>query len=233
MEKIGLIFTSTVHINRAKSCLVQLNPEERISVYVKSIKQWLDKTSFRICLVENSGYSFPELDEYREKYKDRFIIVTYDEKTIHTPHRYLFENRSKGTSEIFAINVAYQMHQTFFKDSLFIIKITARFFIPDFYDFLVENGFNQNAVMDNINPSILAIRQSNPDRCELFGCHRSLFSFIFNPCMIDDLQRLHQHVEYVYKFRINCINPAQVVVCKEFPIEPTQRGGAPEKYNTI
>jgi len=233
MDNIALILTSTVHIRRDKSDLVQVNPEERASTYIKSITQWLDKTPFRICLVENSGYRFPELDEYREKYKDRFSTLVYDEKTIDTPHRHLFENSSKGTSEIFAINLAYQTLDQFFKNAMFIIKITARFFIPDLYDFLANRNVNEKVIIASNRRPIIALRQSDPYRCELFGCHRSLFSFVFNPSMFDDVNHLHQHVEHMYKFRIDCLNPSLVLTCTAFAIEPTQRGGAPEKYNTI
>ena len=60
MDNILIILTSTVNINHYKHFLHQRDPVERLNCYLKSIKQWLEKTNLKICLVENSGYTFPE-----------------------------------------------------------------------------------------------------------------------------------------------------------------------------
>lgn len=141
-------------------------------------------------------------------------------------------NNTKGSSELLAINIA-QKHSTLIKDCLFFIKITARFFIPDFYNYLVENSFDERVVYDGVSNSIMGIRQHNADRCELVGCSSRFFPFIFNMYPIDDLKRMHIHIEAVYKHRFECISPKTMFICKEFKIEPTQRGGNHEVYSVI
>ena len=230
MQNIGIILTSTVNVNHSKSHLVQIKAEDRIATYIKSVKQWLEHTPLRICLVENSGYSFPELKEEKEKYKDRFDVISYTENQL-TNSQHLINNSSKGSSELLAINIAKQHGKI--KDCLFFIKITARFFIPEFYNYLIENEFDKRVVYNGCSKTILGIRQNNADRCELLGCSERVFQFLFNPSLTDDLKRIHLHVESVYKHRFECLNQEMMFVCKEFKIEPTQRGGAPELYGTI
>ena len=65
MSEILLILTTTVNVNWKKQYIFQGDKQARIDTYIKSIKQWLEKTKIRICVVENSGYTFPELDEYK------------------------------------------------------------------------------------------------------------------------------------------------------------------------
>ena len=60
-NNITLILTTTVHVYKHKSHIYQIDSEERVQTYTKSILQWLTKTSFNIVLVENSGYDFKEL----------------------------------------------------------------------------------------------------------------------------------------------------------------------------
>ena len=81
--------------------------------------------------------------------------------------------------------------------------------------------------------SIMGIRQNNADRCELLGCNIRFFPFIFNMYPVDDLKRMHHHIEAVYKHRFECISPKTMFICKEFNIEPTQRGGNHEVYSVI
>lgn len=231
MQNIGIILTSTVNVNLSKTHLFQVNPTDRISTYLKSVKQWLEKTPLRICLVENSGYTFPELNEEKEKYKDRFDIISYVENQV-KGSEHVVNNGSKGSSEILSINIA-RTNSKVIKDCLFFIKITARFFIPEFYNYLLENSFDEKVVYDGFSKSIMGIRQNNEDRCELLGCSNRLFPFIFNMSLIDDLHRIHNHIENVYKHRFECISHDRMWICKEFTIEPTQRGGNHEVYSTI
>ena len=51
---ITIILTSTVHVNFKKHFLVQVNANDRLQTYLKSVYQWLEKTIFHIILVENS-----------------------------------------------------------------------------------------------------------------------------------------------------------------------------------
>ena len=90
-QNITIILTSTVNINKKKSFLYQIDKNERINTYLKSILQWLNKTNFNIILVENSGYNFDELNNEKEIYKNRFEVITFKENELNDA-KYLINN---------------------------------------------------------------------------------------------------------------------------------------------
>jgi hypothetical protein len=144
MDNILIILTATVNVDFNKFFLFQTNPEERLLYYNKSIKQWLEKTNLKICVVENSGYIFPELEEYKDRYGSRFEIISYKESDLPLERRVLMGINSKGGSEICAINYAYENSK--FKNSVdFIIKVTCRYFIPELERFLETSNLSTKA----------------------------------------------------------------------------------------
>jgi len=212
---ITIILTSTVHVNFNKMCLVQTNVEDRLKTYLKSIYQWLEKTNFHIIVVENSGYTFPELDNEKQIYKDRFEVITLDETDEPLSFR---NNKSKGASEIFSIHYAFKTSNLIYA-STFIIKVTARFFIPDLENYLNQFDLNEYE----------GLTQFDRDSCEMLGCHYNYFSTIFNIYMFD-IKNYNGHIEDIWKLRTsNC----KTLVCNTFLIDPTPRGGANEVYTTI
>jgi len=234
MNNILIILTCTVHINSKNIFLFQTNPDQRLACYLKAIKQWLENTSLRICVVENSGYRFPELAEYLTKYQNRFEIISYDERQLTAANNYN-SNNSKGYSELYAINFAY--NNTNFRSQIdFVIKITGRYFIPDLEDFLTNSFIglkSKERGYYNSDVRTLALRQKANTRCELLGSHVELFSFIFNTNLYNYDGGFHGHVEAVYNNRIKCLNPKNILTCNEFKIEATQRGGDNGSFNTI
>ena len=106
-----IILTSTVNVNTSKSFIHQVNKEERLTAYLKSIKQWLYNTNLNIVLVENSGYPFEEFKDDLITYKDRFEIISYNECDLSYASLYfnnLVHIRSKGASELVAINYVFE-----------------------------------------------------------------------------------------------------------------------------
>jgi hypothetical protein len=222
-----IFLTSTVSINPKKRFIHDTDGNSRLNTYLKSIKQWLDNTNFKIVLVENSGHQFTELGEYFEKYKERFELFSFREgdidnetfdgvgaQALRLENDYLYT--SKGTSEMFAIYHAYR-YSTLSKNAKFIIKVTCRYFIPEFENFL-----------KNVNPDdYFALRQNNPDNCEIVGSHVNNISDIFMPAHFKNSDgKWHHHIESVYKDRIVTRVPEErIIVCDVFQIEPTQQGG--------
>jgi hypothetical protein len=209
-----IILTSTVIVNHKKSYLFQTDIKSRIETYLTSILQWLNKTNFKIILVENSGYNFDELNNEKELYKDRFEVITFTESKLEEA-KYLENNNSKGVSEIFAINYAFK-NSKIIHSSNFIIKVTARYFISDLEKFL--SYFD----LDKYD----CLTQNNRNRCEMIGSHYKNFSQIFS-----DKNIFTGHVESVYKVRTS--KYSKVLICKIFNITETQRGGLNEKFNNI
>lgn len=215
---ITIILTSTVNV-QSKSAIFQKDKEERLNTYIKPIKKWIYNTKFNIILVENTGYTFPELKEDAIFYKDRFEIITYEENNIKEA-KYLLKEEGKGGSEIFAINYAYD-NSYLIKNSFFIIKITARYFVPE-----LENYLNKIDLY-----SYDCLSQHDPKRCEMVGTHKKNFHKIFNKYLINDEGNYEQHVENIYEERLNWFE--NIIRCKLFDIEPTQRGGISEVFISI
>jgi hypothetical protein len=212
MNNTTIILTSTVNVNLAKSHIFQKNVDSRLETYLKSILQWLNKTSFNIVLVENSGYEFDELNNEKKIFKDRFEVITFKESELQEAN-YLKNTDSKGSSEVFAIDYAYQ-HSKLIHSSNFIIKITCRYFISELEEYL------SNFDLNNYD----CLTQNNRDRCEMVGAHYNNFTFIFG-------LSTYSHIEVIWKERASmCDNN---LVCKEFKIEKTQRGGLNEIFETI
>ena len=154
-----------------------------------------------------------ELDKEKLLYKDRFEVITFNESELEEA-KYLSENNSKGASEIFAINYAFH-NSKLIKYANFIIKVTARFYIPDLEDFLSKHD------LDTYD----CLTQHNRDRCEMVGSHLNNFFHIFN-IKID-----HFHIEHVWKKRASQFK--NILICDKFEIEKTQRGGLNEFFYDI
>jgi len=188
---IVLVLTTTVNVQN-KIFIHQKNPKERIQSYIRAIEQWITLTNFSIIVVENSGYTFPELKKWES---DRFKIVSFDE-SIDAPH--LVNNNSKGVSELWSI----QYVKKYLINFDFVIKITGRYFIPNFK----VNPFGYDAVCQN-----------SGSQSELLGCTISKFDYFFNPCTKCN------HIEFLYKHRLQSLN--KVLMLPKLPIEPTCMGG--------
>lgn len=218
---ISIILTSTVIVQPNKTYVVQKNKNDRVNSYIKSIKMWLDNTNFKITLVDNSGYSFQEeLSEYVDKYKDRFEIISFVEEDI-VEAKYLKNCVDKGPCEIFSINYAYY-HSKFIRYSDYVIKVTARFFIPLFEQYLRDvNIMNYDVIVQN-----------DRNRCEMVGCKTFYFHKLFNNYMINDQYKFDGYAEGIYYFRTSTFFN-NIHISKVFDIEMTFRGGCSIPYTTI
>jgi len=216
---ITILLTTTVTVQSHKCYLYQTNQDERKNTYLKSILKWLNETDFNIVLVENSGYQFEELQFLLEKYKSRFEIITFYERELESC-KFLENNNSKGASEVYSINYAYN-NSNLLKKSTFIIKVTGRYFVPELQEYLSKFDINNYDVLT----------QNDPEKCEIIGCHIKHFHDVFDNNLLDEKGDYTGHVEYVYKYR--CSLYKNVLRAKIFQIEPTQRGGTSEIYNYI
>ena len=206
-----------------KEALYQIDPLERIDTYNKSIRQWLNNTNLNIVVVENSGYEFKDLDIELTKYKHRFEIISFKEDSLEDSF-YLRGNCDKGASELFSINYAYKNSRLLNKAE-FIIKITGRYFINEMESYLRQYNLKLYDVLCQNN-------YKYEPRCELIGCNRGNFNNIFNP-KPEPLPpgRLFECIELNYQNRI--LRSTNILECKKFKIEPTQRGGINNIYTHI
>jgi hypothetical protein len=218
---ITIILTCTVHVKHPIDCIHQTDKNERLEVYLKSIIQWLYKTNFNVIVVENSGYTFDELINEKELFKNRFEVITFKENELDEAS-YLINDSSKGASEMFAINYAVRNSKTI-QPTNFIIKITARYFISELEEYL------NNVELDKYD----CLTQQDRNRCEMVGCQYKNIASIFDKDINSDcfIGGVKGPVEY------SCINRtskySSILICKEFGIEKTQRGGWDCCYYTI
>ena len=213
-----IILTSTVTVLPHKSFVYQARPDDRIHTYCRSVRAWLSQTSFPVVLVENSGYTFPELEVEQRDYPGRLEIVSYRESEL-PDASYLTSSDSKGESEMFAIRYA-MARASLCQHAPFFIKITARYFVPGLEPYL--NALDLSTYE--------GLHQHEPGRCEMVGCRRDQIDHVFNLHRGMRADR-HTHVESVYQERMRQLQ--RVVRCPPFDIEPTCQGGVDHVYTTI
>lgn len=229
VNDVCILLTTTVYVNRSKAHISQNDPTERVNIYLKSIKQWIEKTNFKIVVVENSGYPFDELKDLLENYSHRVELIVYDEskmqesffdfylaKCLFITTDYLYT--SKGGSEMLAISHA-KASSKIMKNVSYIFKITGRYFIPSFQDYLTKeiniyayNGFRQNS----------------PARCEIVGVHKNYFEDIFtvHGLYCKKCALYHHHAEELYEHRLSFIPENKINVFPVFQIEATKTGAS-------
>jgi len=222
---IGIILTCTVFVNDRKIWLSQREPLERKRIYLESIRKWLEETDLNIIVVENSGYDFPELNPYLVTYKDRFEKICFQEnlvedelfdrldaRALRNPDDYLYT--SKGTSEIFAIYYG-SLRSRLFPQCHFVIKITGRYFIPEFEAFLKTKNLHH----------FDALTSHDPTMCMIVGASRENFRLIFYPDQFKSREGLHiHHIETLFYDRIQRFDETRIVRCPIFNIPPTLNG---------
>ena len=228
-----IILTCTVKCQPGAAPLFQKNSDSRKDCYLRAIKAWLDETDLYIIVVENSNYNFPELKEYKEKYSNRFEIISFD-ITKNLSHTGLLTKhitcgrKSKGMLEMFSINYAYIHSQLVKKHNFnFIIKITGRFYIPTFSKFLQTTNFKKYNSMRQII--------CGWNRCELVGCRKEYFNILFDLEIASEEKRHINYVESIYNIRHKTKIPKDTVfICPRFKLGwNTQRGGVKEKYGSL
>jgi hypothetical protein len=195
-----IILTTTVFV-QDKCYLQQTDPLERLNVYIKSISQWIN-SPFKIIVVENSGYTFPEFER-----SERFEVISFNESELPEAN-YLKGNNSKGASELFSINYSLKKSKILTPGD-FIIKITGRYFIPDL-------------CLDRLE-AFDALIQNDRSSCEIIGCSFEQKDFVFNTSDILDGTPCN-HIEFLYKSRVQLLH--RVMILKKLNISPTTMGGA-------
>jgi hypothetical protein len=152
---------------------------------------------------------------------DRLEVISYVESEL-PEATYLKKEREKGANELFAIQYAYKQSQLL-QNSSFIIKVTARYFIPALQQYLSKIPVKK----------YVALTQENGDRCEMVGARKDHFFKIFDKRNVNRLGKKEHHIEYVYRDRMQALPKNQVLRCREFAIEPTGRGGVNQVFTTI
>lgn len=67
----------------------------------------------------------------------------------------------------------------------------------------------------------------------MVGASRKYMNTIFSLTMKNGKGAYEPNVERLFQYRLGKLPKEKVLVCKEFTIEPTQRGGVNGEYTTI
>lgn len=218
-----LLLTCTVNPHRGMDCVMQTDPREREATYRGSVLRWLAHSPFRLVIVENSGFPMTAawlgLSDALVSRRIHFVLFDEgtDEEAIASGLPTL---PSKGAHELFAINRALGSVPVLLAQAPFVIKVTGRFFIPNFLDSLRRR-------QPDVSKAV-AVRQADPMQCQVVGCAtpyaRVLFAadkdlLVPNPTTITT-------VETVFARRLQ--EPwakGHTVILPAMPIPPTKTGG--------
>jgi hypothetical protein len=206
--KWGIVLTTTVNVHKI-NFIHQKNKEERIQTYLTSIRQWL-LTDLPIIVVENSGYTFPELKGTRVE------VITFDSKEDKEFNHFLhslLELKDKGIYELRSIRYACE-HSRLLKKCTHFMKVTGRYFIPSL-----------ECILKKLPYSTKAVRQNNSGQCEVLGCRKDFIPFLFDYLTLTKNHTITDYIEHAYEYRISLIPHAVLPV---MPIAPTKRGGVNE-----
>ena len=213
--KIGIILTSTIKPN-SKMIMLQTNIEQRLNIYLKSFKEWFSKDDFYVIIVENSGYPL-KIDNMNPN-KHEIVSFTYNDLN-HEDKIFLESTSNKGAHEIYCINYAINNSKLLknFNEDDFIFKVTGRYFLPDFKKILDNLIDDKTEVITQSTKNSVSLNYAN--RCEIIGCRKYLYPFIFNISK-EDLRIL---AEVIYTDRTNKIKNRKKL--PKINILPTKCGG--------
>jgi hypothetical protein len=130
-----VLLTTNVYPNNTKNNGIKYtNTEinERKKLYIKQIKQWLDKTNLPIFVVDNSGYTFSEITDKKLKVIS-FVSKNKDENNDDNSYK----SKEEFESIIYAINQLKD--SSIYNQSSHILKVSGEFFLEN-----IENSLNNS-----------------------------------------------------------------------------------------
>lgn len=209
MSDTIIILTTTVQIFNVYK-VFQQDKNDRLTTYLNAIQKWLD-TDFKIILVDNSGYTFPELKKNNNLH---IISYYYDDIDIQEEYKFILSSTEKGHHEMLAIHQAYNNIPSSWKyDKIF--KLTGRYFIPNFKYYV-----------DNIPQEALYYIQNRDIMCELYGGKKNNVMDLFK---LPTIKNKKQISETIKKERIDEIlkNTNNKNIVYKFPkisVDPVIKG---------
>jgi len=131
--------------------------EYRKQLYSKQILQWLEKTNYNIVIVESSGYDFPDINH------ERLYKITFK-----------FDKIMSSGSQYETHSILYALENIkdcdFYKNCTHILKVTARYFLPDLKEHLNSKPQDKDLYLQKHRDD--NIKWQN---CEYFGIRKELF----------------------------------------------------------
>ena len=189
---IVILLHTTINTRDNISWLKQRNSKERKEMYDTKIRSWLDKTNFKIVVVENSGHKFENFrkpedvnkksGDFSELINDRFEIVSF--KYSKEQEKIMSKIVAKGQHEMLSLEYACK-NSSLIKNCDYLVKINGRYFIPSFEKILTKELKDRK--VDFIRQSLL---WRNMFRSEICGCSKEKINSIFySPLKNDEFEQ--------------------------------------------
>lgn len=209
MSDTIIILTTTVEIFNVYK-VFQKDKNKRLNTYLNAIQKWLN-TDFKIIVVDNSGYTFPEL----EKNNNLHILSYYHNNIdIEEENKFILTSTEKGHHEMLAIYHAYNNIPSSWKyDKIF--KLTGRYFIQNFKHYI-----------DNIPHEALYYIQNRNVMCELYGGKKDSVIDLFKLPTINNKRQICETIkkERIDEILKNTNNKNIVYKFPKIPVDPVIKG---------
>lgn len=209
MSDTIIILTTTVEIFNVYK-VFQKDKNKRLNTYLNAIQKWLN-TDFKIIVVDNSGYTFPEL----EKNNNLHILSYYHNNIdVKEENKFILTSVEKGHHEMFAIYHAFNnIPSSWIYDKIF--KLTGRYFIPNFKHYI-----------DNIPHEALYYIQNRDVMCELYGGKKDSVIDLFKLPTINNKRQICETIkkERIDEILKNTNNKNIVYKFPKIPVDPVIKG---------
>lgn len=177
-------------------------PAERLEMYLRNARLWLEKTSLKVILVDSSGYAFRELGAHPN------LLGVVDVTMLD------LGPRSNSSSVYEALSLLAVLSSPLSQGHGKFVKVTARYYLPGLEAALA-------AVPPSANFVCQCLFGSDYRHSEVFGFDRRVFAEVFKRVLFDD-KIMEQGIFEIDKVVSDCV----VACLPQLHIQdPVRRGG--------
>lgn len=196
-SKVCILLTTSTKV---KGCTEQ-ETNTRIDMYNATIKDYLEKSSLTVYVVNSSGYTFPDFAN-----NPRVKIFAFTQYPLPGSSTY-------GE----ALSILRAVDYFDFSKYEYFIKITGRYFIQDLEQVISRIPKKTEILLQYSHKKLVIPIYQNT---EIFGCQtkylKQIFEFIFKYSPIQTFESTATYLSYIYKY---------YRFPKLYLIKPVQRGG--------
>jgi hypothetical protein len=146
---------------------------ERKQQYENSIRDWINKTTYPIFVVENSGHDFKNL---QEEFKNKNRLFVYSYKTTESVTNSIGEHKSLK----YVLDNAQNNEE--YKKCQYILKVTGKYFLPNIENVLNDKTKPEYTIyLQKYRKTNVVDPEQNYQNSEYFGMHKNTFNeFIYD-----------------------------------------------------
>jgi hypothetical protein len=152
--------------------------EERLYIYKKNIRLWLEHTLLPIIVVDSSGEQFDDIKH------DRLTVISIK-----------IANLDCSSSIYEALSLMNVLSSNVSEQYDFFVKVTCRYFLP-------QLEYHINNLNEDVSIMYQTLHGSNYQHSEMFGFTRSLFSHIFKSVVFEN--KIMEHAIFKLDEKVQC-----------------------------